>query len=143
MRGKLGLILILATCLCISCATERPAVCPLSPPIVGENQTASQVSDVSATHYLWGYYLIYVSQDYKVKVVPARGAADHWNALKWLEQGSCANCVSVVGVTPGPDGVIDFDVKIKHPFDNPNLTGFDVRGIPIFKREPRIPGFWA
>jgi len=35
------------------------------------------------------------------------------------------------------------DVEIKHPFSNPDFTGFDVRGIVMFNGKPFISFIWS
>ena len=75
-----------------------------------------------------------------VKVIPAREASDHWNVLKFMEQGPCTDCVHVVSTVVNPDGSTGFNVQIKHPFTNKNLTGFDVRGIVMLNGSHSFSG---
>jgi hypothetical protein len=91
-------------------------------------------------HYLWGYYMIQINRaDYSADVIPVRLAAGHWNVPQFLEKGPCTNCFKLDGVYPNPDGTLNVDVLIKHPFPNPNLTGFDVRGIAMFNGTHQFP----
>jgi len=101
----------------------------------------AEISDSSgASHHLWGYYLVlHDPAEKKTTIFPVRNAGMHWNVLSWLEQGPCLDCVSVTGITPTPDGTIQFDVEIQHPFSSANLTGFDVRGIAMFHGSEIFP----
>ncbi len=91
-------------------------------------------------HYLWAYYNIYVDPVEDIyEVVPLRQVADHWNILKFLEQGPCYNCVEVVAVQPTPSGTREWTVNINHPFPSANLTGFDIRGIAMFAGSKYFP----
>jgi len=84
--------------------------------------------------YLIGFYNIaYDPETNSAEVIPVRDVAKHFNVLKFLETAPCAGCVQVMGVTPLPDGTKDFFTVISHPFSNPTFTGFDVRGIALFK----------
>ncbi len=67
------------------------------------------------------------------EIVPLRQVASHWNVVLWLEQAPCTDCMNILGWSGTPDGTLLFEVQITNPFDNPNLTGFDVRGIPMFR----------
>jgi hypothetical protein len=97
-------------------------------------------ADVQQNHYLWGYYVIsYDPESNTANVMPVRDASTHWNVLKFMEVAPCANCVKVTGITPGTNGSKIMDVQISHPFTNPNLTGFDVRGIDMFNGSDIFP----
>ena len=73
------------------------------------------------------------------EIIPFRTAEMHWNALKWLEQGPCTNCVKLTNLEPSGMGTILVDVEITHPFDLINLTGFDVRGVAMFAGTHEFP----
>jgi hypothetical protein len=117
------LILITVSCSHSSVGKDDPINPSLTP------QQATFVDN----RYMWGFWTISVDPDtLEVTVTPLRSAQDHWNARKWLENGPCHDCVQVLNVTDAGDGTLLFDVELTHPFSNPNLTGFDVRGIPMF-----------
>jgi len=103
-------------------------------------QTGSVQSERGAGRYLWGYWLLYFEPDRSdFEIVPIREGDIHWNVLKWLEQGPCTNCLSIKNIHPSGNGTVLVDVEITHPFGNPNLTGFDVRGIAMFSGNHLFP----
>ena len=65
-------------------------------------------------------------------MVAVRDVTTHFNVLKFLEKGPCTDCVAILSMTNFDHGTKLVDVQITHPFGNPNLTGFDVRGIAMF-----------
>ena len=102
--------------------------------------SAQPTSDVPSNHYLWAYFRVCVDPAANhVEIMPFRDISGHLNVLQFLEKGPCNNCVSIVGVTPTPQGTKKFDVKIRHPFASLNFTGFDVRGIAMFKGSHTFP----
>ncbi len=72
-------------------------------------------------------------------IIPLRQVTEHWNVLKWLEQGPCTNCVKLSNLHASGTGTILIDVEITHPFDPANFTGFDVRGIAMFAGSHEFP----
>jgi hypothetical protein len=149
MMGKITAVLLSLASLMfiISCAVSGSVDFPQGPPITMDSPLTLQSAEELATsdagkanHYLWGYYLFYVDPVKNIiEPIPLKNATAHWNVLKFLEKGPCSNCVSVVKVTPNPSGTKSFDVKIKHPFQSLNLTGFDVCGIAMFKGSHSFP----
>jgi len=121
----------------VSCSGGgRIADTPTSPELMG----AQAVEGNGAGHYLLAFAQIYVDPATdSVEVVPMRQVETHWNVLKFLEKGPCWTCIGIVGVTPMPDGTKQFTVEITHPFPGTNLTGFDVRGIAMFKGSRSYP----
>jgi hypothetical protein len=121
----------------LSCAgdSSNPAV-PIAPgaPELSRQTISEQAPDGHQPgHHLWGFYLIYVKPERnRFEIVPVRGAATHWNVLEWLEQGPCTDCLKITNIEPSGTGTLLVDIEITHPFSNPNLTGFDVRGIAMF-----------
>jgi len=113
----------------LSCANGQSPVTPDESPSEGNFHTS-----LSKPHQLLGSWTFYVNEDHTaVDVVPVRKSADHWNVLKFLEQGPCTDCVKVTGITPNPSGTKTFDIEISHPFEGlEQFTGFDVRGITLF-----------
>jgi len=137
-------VLSLLLAFSLSCAgdSSNPAV-PIAPgaPELSRQTISEQTLDGHQPgHYLWGFYFIYVNPEKnQFEIVPVRGAATHWNVLKWLEQGPCTNCLKITNIEPSGTGTLLIDVEITHPFSNPNLTGFDVRGIPMFAGSHAFP----
>jgi hypothetical protein len=123
----------------LSCAQGNPVIPDQSEPQpVVQQQTV--VPPAIDNHYLWGYYDFLVDPAKpSIEILPVRAAAGHWNVLKWLEKGPCTDCVSVVNINPTGTGTTEFTVKIDHPFDSPNVTGFDVRGIVMFSGSHAFP----
>ena len=130
-----------------SCARDgtTPGESPSLPPVTSESESPSQSvaqagNQEGMGHYLWGYFLVLVDPTVpRVEIIPVRDAVSHMNVLQFLEQWPCANCLKIAGIQAGPDGTILVDISIKHPFANPNLTGFDVRGITMFNGSHQFP----
>ncbi|MFH1675864.1 MAG: hypothetical protein ABIC40_02480, partial [bacterium] len=127
----------------ISCGGGNNAASPIT---TGASQTDSgnaitqAVSQESKTHNLWGYWEIRVDKEtLQYEIVPIRITSTHWNVLKWLEQGTCTDCVEIISIHPSGMGTVYVTLQIKHPFPSPKLTGFDVRGIPIFNATHVFP----
>jgi uncharacterized delta-60 repeat protein len=103
-------------------------------------EPSESTTSESAGHALWGYYLVRIDEkDYSAEIIPIRATASHWNVLQFLEQGPCTDCFKLAGVSPNPDGTLNVNVSIKHPFTNLNVTGFDVRGIAMFSGSHVFP----
>jgi len=126
------MVMLIAT---ISCSgVSGNGDIPTSPDLTREVEIAE------AGHYLWAYYSIYVDPELNsFEVVPLRQVTEHWNVLKFLEQGPCTNCVDVVNVVPTGNGTKNWTVNIIHPFPTLNFTGFDVRGIAMFAGSHTFP----
>jgi hypothetical protein len=134
----LTVLLILVGC------SSGSGVAPPTVPAIGESGPAMPdgLASTATDHnrYLWSYHLIKVDPSTnEIEVIPVRQALAHWNVIRFLEQGPCTNCLSLDGVTPNPDGTLSVSVRIRHPFSNPNLTGFDVRGIAMFSGSRLFP----
>jgi hypothetical protein len=126
----------------ISCA--RGSIDPASPSLNPEIQppaTQNQSLPIAnSTHYLWAYQLISIDPStLDAALIPIRVTAMHMNVLSFLEKGPCTNCLKITKVVPGPDATLFIDISIKHPYANLNFTGFDVRGITIFKGSHLFP----
>jgi len=129
-------VLALALMAVMSCAGGAGTGNPASPQMTPERPSQAGPSG----HQLLAYLQIYVEpEEGKVEIVPLREVDTHWNVLKFLEQGPCTTCVAVKGINPTPDGTIEWTVEIRHPFPVANLTGFDVRGIAMFKGSRSYP----
>lgn len=130
---------LLALLLAVSCSAgpdRGSAVGPAAPPLTSERTAETY----QPTHYLWGYFQVYVDPERETaEIVPVRHATGHWNALRWLQQDPCKNCFTILGWSDSGQGTLLFDVRITHPFSNPILTGFDVRGIAMFSGSHVFP----
>lgn len=92
--------------------------------------------------FSWGYYQLEISRDgLYSKVTPKRKVTGdppipfigyHLNVVKFLEAGPCTDCIKLSNIHKLANGDVSVDISIKHPFDNPVYTGFDVRGIIMF-----------
>jgi uncharacterized delta-60 repeat protein len=83
---------------------------------------------------MWSYHLIWIDPaTNEIEIIPLRDSTGHWNVVKFLEQGPCSDCIKLGGVSKNPDGTLNVNVTIEHPFPGlPFYTGFDVRGIGMF-----------
>jgi len=138
----ISVLSILLALFLVSCSGGGPTIPQLSS---NEESAIKHQTDVDAhrqnTHSLLGYYLIYLNPaDLESEVVPVRSVAGHWNALKWLEQAPCTDCLKLVNIDPSGSGSLLVDVQFEHPFSGlMNLTGFDVRGIAMFNGSHVFP----
>jgi len=119
--------------------------CSGSPVVTPVGQTSSIGSDDSlklsgsmpyeSNRYLWGYWdVTYDPATQEVTAVPNREAMIHINIRKSLENGqACTTCLVFGDNFINEAGNLELEVGIIHPFDDPMLTGFDVRGIAIFQ----------
>jgi len=111
-----------------------------SPEITSNAETAQPES---VSHFLWFYELIYIDpsdpEETRFETMPVRLVSAHWNVLSWLEQAPCTNCFQLTSLTPSGNGTLYADIEVTHPFGNPNLTGFDVRGIAMFNASHTFP----
>ncbi len=140
MSHRTELILLLAIVLMIGCSGSHSpiSVLPFDPQSSAQGNLSP--STHSSNHYLWGYYLFHWNPECgEIEVIPAREIAVHFNALKWLEQVPCTNCVEIVSISPDPSGTKNVQIRIRHPFSTANLTGFDVRGILMFNGSHTFP----
>ena len=129
--------------LLVGCSSGRGSAPPTAPTIdEGGLASPDGLAAAAADHnrYLWSYHLIRVDPSTnEFEVIPVRQALAHWNVIQFLEQWPCANCFNITSISFNPDGTLDVNVSIKHPFSNPNLTGFDVRGIAMFNGSHLFP----
>jgi len=88
-----------------------------------------------ANQWIWGSYTIAISGDHsKAELVPLRGPSLHLNVNGFVEGPPCPNCLSLGVPQPQGDGTLKLNVHLRHPFPlQPEYTGFDVRGIAVFK----------
>lgn len=140
-RLHLPLALLVLLFAGVGCSSGGGVSQPVMTGLNGQGGNSPQVIDSGREpgrfdptgHSLWGFYRIRVDPTRDVtEIVPVRDASIHWNVLKWLEQGPCTTCLKITKAVPSGNGTVLIDIQIKHPFPNPNLTGFDVRGIAMF-----------
>lgn len=122
----------------ISCSGPDSAVMPTAPQIAEEESGNGRYS--ADNRFVWGYYDAHWNPESEtIDIVPRRDAGIHFNALNWLQSGPCTDCLQVLSVEDSGLGYHNCGVEITHPFDNPNLTGFDVRGIAMFDEGHEFP----
>jgi len=91
-------------------------------------------------HYSWGLYNISIDPDMLTgRVELIRTAQDHMNVTQLLENCVCSDCIEVVSIDGTSHDSYLVDIKIRHPFNNPTYTGFDVRGIVMFDASHEFP----
>ena len=131
--SRLAMLILCATLAATGCNSRPASQTPVTPnPLSQQISQATSPAPGGDHHYLWGYQEILIDPNALTsQVLPDRGATDHWNVLKWLEQSPCSNCLRVTGIVPTPKQTLQVSVEIIHPFPNSNLTGFDVRGIAM------------
>jgi len=134
-------IVVIATVLVIyGCSGNDSPVLPSDSASTLLPEEFNRQTHESTTHNLWSISTIYIDPaSGKWSVLPVRDASIHWNVLSWLENGPCTNCIQLTGIQPSGTGTLEVDVRITSPFDNPKLTGFDVRGIAMFDGSAEFP----
>ena len=109
---------------------------PSTPAIDDQTGTTARFDQSQGSHMLldFSYISVDVSNpgNIQYEIIPVRDIQKHWNILTFLENGPCTNCFKLTGITPSGNGTLYVDVEVSGPFANPNLTGFDVRGIAMF-----------
>ena len=137
------ILAVLAALIC-GCAGDPSAPCipsdqqsQMGPSHVGK------AGEMSGPHQLCGQWTFFFDETHtKVEAVPVRSARLHLNALKFLEE-YCKDCLEITGIHKNGDGTVDMTVLITHPFpDNPEYTGFDVKGIIMFNGTHTVP-WWS
>ena len=112
-------------------------------PVATPNQPADQENRITSTaggHHLLSYTLVsYDPATMEFGIIPLRQVTGHWNVLTYLEQGPCTDCVSIVSTQKTLNNNLLVSVKIRHPFAIAAYTGFDVRGIVMFKGTQTFP----
>ncbi len=130
-------ILLMLLVLTISCSGGDPVTGNSGMPDASAERT---MQEYESNHYLWNFNLVYVNpRENEFEIIPVRQVADHWNILGFLEQGPCTDCLKITQIQPSGNGTLLVDIEIAHPFDNANLTGFDVRGIAMFSGSQDFP----
>ena len=135
-RPVILLLLIMAL---VSCSTSNHGADNPIIPASAPSLTGQQLINTSY-RYLWGYWEAQVSEDHRsVVLVPMRDAEMHLNTLRMLEHWPCSDCLKITDIEPSGSGTILVDIELTHPMSNPNLTGFDVRGIALFSGSQTFP----
>ncbi len=145
-----GIWIVVLVTLIVGCSGSGN---PSSNPVTNNNPPGTQ--DTSLTtgnsvpetdtggwtgHYLWSFQQIWVDPvNLEYEIIPDHSTAGHWNILTWLENGPCTDCFSVVQIVPSGSGTLLIDIQVTHPFESANLTGFDVRGITMFRGSVSYP----
>jgi hypothetical protein len=123
----------------------------VAPGVVGPDGQLASSPDPSLTQGRWGCWGIYdleiACDGSYVNVVPDRSATVRWgyhlNAVKFLEEHPCTTCFRTGNLRVLPNGDVSIDVTLEHPWpdteENRYCTGFDVRGIVMFKASQLIP----
>jgi hypothetical protein len=113
---------------------------PISPGNGLISQVSANAPGYDGPHRLWLEYQFYIDASHtQIDAVPKRNSRLHLNVPKFLEQ-YCTNCLEITGLHNNGDSTIDFTVEITHPFPgHPEYTGFDVKGILMFRGSHEIP----
>jgi len=126
----------------IGCSGSGHISDPLSPSPVLTDTNLQSATDGNQ-HSLWSYGLVAVDASGpgqpEAEFIPIRQVAAHFNIINWLETGPCTDCLQITGIEHSGTGTLLVDVELTHPFDNPNFTGFDVRGIVMFVGNHNFP----
>jgi hypothetical protein len=103
----------------------------------GANEDASQLKLTSYTpnQWIWGDFKIRISADRKsAEILPQRTASYYLNITSFVEGPPCPKCLWIGKIISLPGGTIQLKINLQHPFyGHPEYTGFDVRGICVFK----------
>jgi hypothetical protein len=99
----------------------------------GDLTTQAAIQEqIAPGHSLLGYFCVSINPaTLEVTSVPVRGAAQHLNALKFIEPPTGGSLISFSNLTVTGQRV-DLDVTIHHPFTwQHHYAGFDVKGVVI------------
>src|SRR3990172_5023167 len=94
-------------------------------------------------HSLLGLWTMNVDPSGAWEATPLRAGDFHMNIRKWLEEP--AQLLKVVYAHALPHNMVKARIEITHPFNQPSLWGFDVRGICILPGSRQYPsiGQWV
>ena len=130
------LLLILSVIGLISCSQNSALNNPVDTPLVPDNINHGIVASADQSHYLLYDALIQIDpsdpENIQYEIFPLRMSSVHLNILKLLEDAPCTDCFKIVGFDIPEPGFLNVDIEITHPFPDPDLTAFDVRGIIMF-----------
>ena len=107
----------------------------LASPGADEPADSFRPAVTAGSQWIWGAYTIAVSADRNEAVLlPSRTASFFYNITPFVEGPPCSDCLWLGKPHVQPDGTIELKVNLRHPFfGHPKYTGFDVRGICVFK----------
>ncbi|MFH1676210.1 MAG: hypothetical protein ABIC40_04215, partial [bacterium] len=105
---------------------------PLQPAPDLTNGQAVEVR--TSAHSLWGLWDVAIdSKTQTVDIAPIRDAAFHLNVVKYMQPPLPVGLGIDLGDLDLEHGIFEMVVSLTHPFDDPSLTGFDVKGIFLGK----------
>ncbi len=83
----------------------------------------------------WALNLYHISDDHTtIEKLTHRNADYHFNVTPFVEPPKCSSCLMIGNPQIQGDGTIKVKVILSHPFPNqPEFTGFDVKGTVIFQ----------
>jgi len=126
-------IAILLSLLVFGCSSVSNVTSPTTDDMQSFTTEDRTIADNESYHWLMGYFLMYYDEATQtIDPVPVRNVDIHLNALKYLEQSPCTNCLKAQILGPGPGGSFNINITIDHPFPLLNLSVFDCRGIVLF-----------
>jgi len=107
----------------------------ITTPSAANNVQYSAGGTSSENHWEWGRFTISISEDRtQAEAIPTRTSSWHLNVTPFVEGPPCPTCLTVGKPHLQGDATINLKVWLQHPFpDHPEYTGFDVRGILVFK----------
>jgi len=101
-------------------------------PTTPSAENSAKNSSVTESHGLWGYWQVTIdTQTGAVETVPVREAMFHLNVVMYLQPPSPMGMGININDMNLETGDFDIDVSLTHPFPDPGLKGFDVKGILI------------
>ena len=105
------------------------------PNIRFQDNSTPIISAQKTNHWTWGHWTIRISEDHNsAEVIPLRQSSLHLNVTPFVEGPPCPDCLWIGKAWGLPDGTVKLQINLRHPYYwNPEYTGFDVRGIVIFK----------
>ena len=144
---RVASVLIFTAVIIAGCAGNRSPVTPDDADSrgapTGSIDTPRQDLSSSDHHACLLYNLIYIDvtdpDNPTFEVVPVREGMFHLNILNFLEDGPCFDCFSIAGFSFPQPGYLNLDLHIDHPFKDPALSVFDVRGIMMFQGSHIFP----
>jgi len=133
---KILISLILTAVLAISsCASPTvPSEVTSDAPLNQNGTVIFNEGMQSGGHHLLGFWeLAFDFENSTAEAIPQRFYEGHFNVRKFMEEGPCYQCLTLLNFSLQPDETFTVDVRFEHPFPGvDNLSGFDVRGIAIF-----------
>lgn len=132
----INLIILLITVVVIGCSGgSGGGSSPVTPPIGDEQlqltgQTEPGIPDTGVPHYLLGFWQILINTETgEIEQIPVRGSGFHLNIVNQMQDPMPPGLSIEIIDMNLPEGWLDFNLGITHPFPNTNLRLFDVRGI--------------